>query len=132
VSGRRRLVVSDQRGVSLIEVVLATVILTVVAVGLVTYFAQGRVWFDHEEHKRVATQLAQDSLERTIARGYEDIGAWRETRDVAGVEYTIEVDVTVNSPDQDMKTIESVVWWNQTTQAKRSVSLVTMVWEKGL
>lgn len=59
VSPRARVVMHpgrSQSGASLIEVVLAALMLSIVALGLVECFALARVWFDHKEHKRVASQ----------------------------------------------------------------------------
>ena len=117
-----------QRGSSLLEVIIATMILGFVAVGMVEFFAKGRIWFDQEEHKRVATLLAQDALERTVARPYSQINNWSEDRKVSYIPYHITVTTQVNSPETDIKTIWSTVTWQATATAQRNVSLSTFVY----
>lgn len=117
-----------QDGSSLLEVIIATLILGFVAVGMVEFFAKGRIWFDQEEHKRVATLLAQDALERTAARSYSQINNWNETRRVSYIPYTITVTTQANSPEADIKTIWSTVTWQATRTAQRNVSLSTYVY----
>ena len=114
-------------GSSLLEVIIATLILGFVAVGMVEFFAKGRIWFDQEEHKRVATLLAQDALERTVARPYSQINDWSEVRTVSYIPYTVTVTKQDNSPGADIKTIWSTVTWQATRTAQRNVSLSTFV-----
>ena len=116
-------------GAGLLEIVVATLIFSIVAIGLVEFFAKGRVWFDQEEHKRVATLLAQDALERTVSSSYADIADWNETRTVDHVQYRVSVTVEVNPPSMaDMKRIWSVVTWRaKPTAADRTVSLASAV-----
>jgi hypothetical protein len=114
-------------GSSLLEIIVATLILGLVAINMVTFFAKGRVWFDQEEHKRVATLLAQESLERTVARTYAQIADWSESRRVASIPYTIAVAVIANSPETDIKTVTAVVTWPATSSSTRSVAAATYV-----
>jgi hypothetical protein len=109
---------------------IATLIMGFVAVGLVQFFAKGRLWFDQEEHKRVATLLAQEATERTVAKTYSQIAAWTETRRVGPVSYSMAVAVQGDTPDANVKTVRSTVTWQATRTAQRSVSLATMVFNK--
>lgn len=118
-----------QAGASLIEVTIATLILGLLAVGLVEFFAKGMVWFDQEEHKRVATLLAQEAMERTVAKPYAQVAAWSETRKISFVRYAVAVSVQSNSPQPDMKTVRSVVTWRAAPSAQRTVSLATLVFD---
>ena len=117
-------------GVSLVEIIVATLILGFVAIGLVEFFAKGRVLFDQEERKRVATLLAQDALERTIARDYDQIVAWNTTRNVSSTSYAIAVTVEADSPQPNLKTIYSTVTWSYRPSVQRAVSLATMVFRQ--
>ncbi|MBM3285845.1 MAG: hypothetical protein FJY88_00620 [Candidatus Eisenbacteria bacterium] len=116
------------RGASLLEVMIATVVVSVVVLGTVEFFAKGHLWFRREEQKRVATLLAQDSLERTIALDYGLVANWAENRSVSSTSYAIAVTVQNNAPESNMKTVRSVVTWNVKPSVQRSVSLATLVY----
>ena len=118
-----------QRGASLIEIMVATVILSFVAIGTAEFFVRGRTGFDQEERKRVGTLLAQEALERTVALPYPQIDDWLEQRTVGVVDYTIAVTSQLNVPEPDIKTVRCTVTWNATPTAERSASLVTMVYD---
>jgi Tfp pilus assembly protein PilV len=117
------------QGVGLLEVVVATLILGMVALGFGQFLARGRFWFDQEERKRVATLLAQEALERTVARPYAQIGPWTERRVIASIPYAINVAIQVNVPETEMQTLRCVVTWPVTPTAQRSVSLATLVYD---
>jgi Tfp pilus assembly protein PilV len=117
-------------GASLVELIIATLILGIVSVALVQFFARGRVWFDQEERKRVATLLAQEACERTVSQPYANIAAWNETRRVSMRSYGIAVTVQNDTPETDVKTVRSTVTWQATPSAQRSVALATMVFRK--
>jgi Tfp pilus assembly protein PilV len=118
---------NSRRGASLLELMIATLIMGFVAVGLVEFFAKGRIWFDQEEHKRVATLLAQEATERTVSKPYAQIAAWTETRKVSSVSYAMAVTVQNDTPETSIKTVRSTVTWQATRTAQRSVSLATLV-----
>lgn len=118
-----------ERGSSLIEILIATLIVGLLAIGIVEFFSKGRIWFDQEERKRAATLLAQESLERTIAKPYALIAGWTENRRIGPVGYTIAVTVQANTPEADLKTVRSSVSWRATPTAQRSVSLATLVYD---
>ena len=118
-----------QRGVSLIEIMVATVILSFVAIGTAQFFVRGRTGFDQEERKRVGVQLAQEALERTVTLPYPQIDSWLEQRTVGTVDYTISVTSQLDAPEPEMKTVRSTVTWNATPTAQRTASLVTFVYD---
>ncbi len=118
---------SGEAGGGLIEIVVATLILSFVAIGMAEFFARGRIGFDREERKRVATLLAQEALERTVSRTYDQMDPWSETRTVDSVDYTISVTTQANAPELDLKTIRCDVSWNATATATRTASLETIV-----
>jgi Tfp pilus assembly protein PilV len=119
-----------ETGSSLIEIVLATLIMGIVVVGMVSYLSGGRSRLMQEEHKRAATQLAQEAMERTVARSYPAIAAWTETRHVTGTTYTITVTVQTDTPDPGVKSIRALVTW-PVGSASRNVTLDTMVYNFG-
>lgn len=126
-SKRRRGV--TQSGSSLLEIVISTLIIGLLAIGIVEFFAKGRVWFDQEERKRVATLLAQESLERTISRPYASISNWTETRRIGATPYSIAVSVQNDAPEMHLTTVRSSVSWQANPTAQRSVSLATLVYD---
>lgn len=126
---RRRLPLGDQRGASLIEIIIATLILGLVSIGMVEFFARGGLGFDREERKRVAVLLAQEALERTLARPYPAIATWNENRTVGGVDYAITVTSTEDVPEDDIKMLEATVVWNVTATATRDARLTTFVYD---
>ncbi len=119
---------SRAAGVGLLEVMIATLILGLVSVGMVEFFAKGRTWFDQEERKRVAALLAQDALERTLAQGFGGASGWEDDRRVASVPYAIEVEVLDDEPEADIKTITATVSWPAGREATRQVRLASMVY----
>lgn len=122
-------VLIDQAGASLIETVIAALILTIVSLGMVRFFAGGRVLFDQEEQKRVASLLAQEALESTLSRPYASIGAWSGERQIASVDYSIDVTVDRDVPESDIATIRCSVSWNVTEEAVRTTTLGTYVYD---
>ncbi|HPF35376.1 MAG TPA: prepilin-type N-terminal cleavage/methylation domain-containing protein [Candidatus Krumholzibacteria bacterium] len=120
---------TDQRGASLVEIIIATFILGLVAVGMVEFFARGNVGFDQEERKRVAVLLAQEALERTVALDYADMDSWSATRTVDGTAFGVVLTVTEDSPELDMKTLDCVVSWGVAGGATRQTQVATLVFE---
>ncbi|MBC8367298.1 prepilin-type N-terminal cleavage/methylation domain-containing protein [bacterium] len=119
---------ADQRGASLVEIVVATFILSIVAIGMAEFFAGGRLAFDQEESKRVATLLAQEALERTTALSYVNIASWSETRTIANVDYSIAVTATEDLPQPDIITLQCDVTWDAVPTGTRTATLVTFVY----
>jgi Tfp pilus assembly protein PilV len=120
---------SGQCGASLIEIVVATLILSIVAIGMAEFFARGRAGFDREEHKRVGILLAQEALERTVALPYAQIGPWTELRTIATVDYDIAVTTAADDPEADITTVRCAVTWNATPTSTRTASLATLVYD---
>jgi Tfp pilus assembly protein PilV len=118
------------RGVGLLEIVVATLILGVITLGFGQFLARGRYWFDQEERKRVATLLAQEALERTSALPYAQIGPWTERRVIASIPYAINVTTQSNVPETEMQTVRCIVTWPATPLTQRSVSLATLAYDQ--
>jgi hypothetical protein len=108
---------------------VATLILSIVAIGTAEFFVRGRVGFDQEERKRVGSLLAQEALERTVVLPYPQINAWLEQRTVGTVDYTISVTAQTNVPEPDIKTVRCTVTWNATPTVERTASLATYVYD---
>lgn len=67
---------SNQRGLTLLEVMIAALILLFVLLSMVSGYMLGRVNLDREEVKRRAIGLAQDRLETIRARSIASVAAW--------------------------------------------------------
>ncbi len=118
-----------QRGMTLIEIMVATLILSIVTIGMVEFFAHGRMGLEQEERKRAATLLAQEALERTVAQPYELIDPWTEQRLVGSTTYTVTVAIQQNAPEMDMKAIACAVTWDIDATNERTALLTTFVYE---
>jgi len=99
---------NSKRGASLLEVLLALVIVLIVAIGggAFVYYSTGAVGV--ERNKRAALEVANARLEEMKARDYEDIIP-RETEDpylpiYDYEEHIIEETVSINGVDRPMDT----------------------------
>jgi Tfp pilus assembly protein PilV len=108
---------------------VATLILAIVALGMVEFFAKGRMGFNREEHKRTATLLAQEALERTVALPYDQIDPWGEQRTIGSVSYRITVTTQPDAPDPDIKTVLCAVTWQATPTVRGNALLATYVFD---
>jgi Tfp pilus assembly protein PilV len=75
---RRRLrAVFDERGLSLIEVVVGAVIVGIAAIGVALMFGAGQAYVEAEGDNRIALFLAQQRIEQIRAMGHSGImAAW--------------------------------------------------------
>lgn len=119
-----------ERGSSLLEVMIAVLIVSIVSVAMSVFFARGRFMFDQEEHKRVGTLIAQQALERAKGMNYADVAAWSDTLIVANITYDLAVSVQTGAPAADMKTVRAVTTWQVRPTVERSVSLATLLYDK--
>lgn len=119
----------SQRGASLIEIMVATLIISFVALGMVEFFADGHIGFNREENKRVAVLLAQEALERTVAQTYDEIGPWEEQRTVSNIGFTITVATQTDAPEQNMKAVICSVTWEAMPTVNRTATLETYVFD---
>ena len=118
-----------QRGSTLLEAMIGSLIVAIIAIQMITFFARGRHWFDQEERKRVATLIAQEALEQAAIADYGDVAPWTKHRTVAGVRYETTVTVQNNVPETNMKTVRVVVSWPVTANDDRTVSISTSIYD---
>lgn len=119
-----------EHGSSLLEVMIGVLILSIVSVAMSVFFARGRFMFDQEERKRAGTLIAQQALEQVKGMTYADVGAWSDTLVIANITYDLAVSVQTGAPAADMKTVRAVTTWQVRPSVDRSVSLVTLVYDK--
>jgi hypothetical protein len=117
------------RGASLIEVAVATLVLGLFSIETVEFFARARFWFDQEEHKRVATLLAQEALEKTGVP-YADLIPRIELRSIASIQYSVVVTIQGGAPEFGVNTVRCVVTWWALPGVSRTVSLASLVYDR--
>jgi len=77
-----------ESGVSLVEVMVSVVVLAVVVIGAVAFFAAGRRTVEFAARQRTATQIGQERLERARALGYAGVADDNGSVTVEDVRYT--------------------------------------------
>jgi type II secretory pathway pseudopilin PulG len=70
---RARKVLGDERGVTIIEALIAAVVVGIAAVGVAVMFASGQAFVSAEGDNRVAVSLAQQRVEQVRAYGYQGL-----------------------------------------------------------
>lgn len=118
--GPRRI---DSRGLSLLETLIATVIVSLLAAGMASFFAGGRASILEDGHKRMAVELAQGELERL-----ELLPVAQITPDVQNVvfdnrTYQRTTAVTLDSPAAGMRAVVVTVSWTTLRGKPRSLQV---------
>lgn len=113
----------DNHGLSLLETLIATVIVSFLAIEVANIFARGRVAITEEGRKRTATQLAQGELERIETQPASLIVAGERDLVVAGRTYHLRTSVTPGSPVAGMSAVLVRVDWTTRSGVGRSVRL---------
>jgi type IV pilus assembly protein PilV len=123
---------SVQSGFTLIEVLVAMVILTVGLLGtagLTTGIIKGNFY---SKNLTSATAIAQTQLEAVQNKGYAGANTTNfpsatATVGMGGVNFSRTTTITNDSPASNMKTISVVVSWNEANNAARTVTLQTIL-----
>jgi len=128
----------SNKGVSLVEVMIALMIIALVMLGGGMFFFYGRVTIIREAHRRAALLVASQILEELKAADYDgisdtpavpvDVDNLSEESNpyptmVTEVEYVDDDDPT--DSDQDYKKVTVIVNWHDGTS--NSVSLTTLI-----
>ena len=74
-TGITRRVVGEQRGLSLVEVLVASVVVGIAGVGVAMMFGTGQAYINAEGDNRVMLFLAQQRIEQVRALGYSSLFA---------------------------------------------------------
>ena len=119
LSARSSGTLCDQRGISLIEVLIAAVVLVIVMFWLTIYYVEGRKHLDYEEQRRKATALGQARLDQARTWSYDALIAGMgsssadTTMTVDGRDYTVKLLVS-SGPNSHSSTVKAVVEWEAT------------------
>ena len=120
----------DMSGFTLIEILIATVIITIASSGIATLTVgviQGNAF---SKRLTTATVLAQDRIEQAKMLSYQDVGTMAGTENYGSItnysRYKRITSVSNNTPTSNMKTVTVVVYGNA---EKHLVNLSTILAE---
>lgn len=115
---------NSENGFSLIEVLIALVILVIVILGGSLYFFYGRLGIKREEYRRVALELASQRLEELKAGDYGAIPDNEETTvNLSSETFTTKV---ISTEEDGYKKIAVTVSWGDNPDNNK-VELVTLI-----
>jgi type IV pilus assembly protein PilV len=123
---------ASQQGFTLIEVLVAIIILTIGLLGtagLTTGIIRGNHF---SKNITSATAAAQTQLESVKSGGYSYALAANFPNDsvtMGGMAFTRATTITANSPAANMKTVSVTVTWTETNNTSRSLTLQTILAE---
>ena len=132
VQARRGWLVKSQYGFTLLEVLVAIVILTIGLLGtagLTTGVIRGN---HYSKNITSATATAQTQLESIKSSGYANATTTNfpsDTVTMGGMTFTRTTTVTNSSPAANMKTVSVTVSWTESNNTSRSVNLQTILAE---
>jgi hypothetical protein len=121
-------------GFSVVETLIAAVLLLIVFFMMAQAYTRGRVLLDHEEDRRRATAVLQarlDGIRRDFT--YDNLGSLAgsdTTYVVDDLAYTVSHQVLVGTPEVHATTLTLTVTWNAVvdgTNVPRSHSCVTIL-----
>lgn len=114
-SGKRN-PLGDQRGLTLLEVLIAAILLIIIFFGLAQYYTRGRKHLGYEEDRRKATAVAQDRIDG-IRRDYSYDGLMSldgtdTTYVVDQRTYIVSHEVLPNTPEDQSTTLHLTIEWD--------------------
>jgi prepilin-type N-terminal cleavage/methylation domain-containing protein len=119
----------NQKGFSLVELMIALTILAIFAVGIVSAFSGAFQAMADSKHRTVATNLAQKEIEeiRNATKKDEYPFYNEETTKVDGIEYTI-ITVAQERSDENIADFFTTVSWYNRNGVQKDVRLATLVY----
>jgi type II secretory pathway pseudopilin PulG len=106
----------DQRGVTLLEVLIAAILLIIIFFGLAQYYTRGRTHLNYEEDRRKATAVAQDRIDG-IRRDYSydglmSLNGTDTTYVVDQRDYIVKHEILPNTPEDQSTTLHLTIEWD--------------------
>jgi prepilin-type N-terminal cleavage/methylation domain-containing protein len=109
-------ILKETSGFTLIEILIATVIITITSLGVATLTVGVMRGNSFSKRLTTATTLIQDQLEEVKRLGYLNAGTVSGTQNYGTIAnftgYKRVVSVSNNSPEVNMKTIDITVYWD--------------------
>jgi type IV pilus assembly protein PilV len=122
--------VRDANGFTLIEILIATVIITVASLGVVSLTIGIIRGNSFSKRLTIATTLAQDRMENVKRLGYSNAGTAAGTENYGTIAnyagYKRVTSVANNTPASNIKTINVTVYWDSD---KHSANVSTIISE---
>ncbi|MFZ5688133.1 MAG: type IV pilus modification PilV family protein [Bacillota bacterium] len=116
--------IKNEQGLTLVEVLVAIIIIGVALVPVMSMFATGLFTYSKAGTDTLAVNLAQGILEEVMALPYDSVVS-RPTADYTGQSYQYEIVVLDYNPARRLKEVRVAVW-PQDDPAKRT-EVVTLV-----
>ncbi len=101
-----------QRGVSLMEVLAAMVLFSLVASAIGALATQSMVHTVRNRHSTNASLIAQQELERLRGLDYVNLASSTSTMTMGGQSFNVASTVAANTPAANMSTITVTVSWS--------------------
>src|SRR5262249_37757703 len=118
-------VLSNQRGVSLLETMVALSLFAIAAGTMGNFLVQQIRTANTNHNYTTAYSYAEQELEDVRALDYDDIAARTSSHSAGNITYAVNTQVVANSPAPNMKNITVTVNWTEPGGA-RSVALQTI------
>ena len=105
------------RAFSLLEVLLASLILAVALFAVVSLYPQAILGLQKARQMNNASNLAQKALEETKAIAFDDVRDSSKDELIEGTTYTVNLTTSLTDPRLKKLTVEVVWWFPQQTVA---------------
>jgi Tfp pilus assembly protein PilV len=123
----------QSRGTSIVETMLAILILVIVLIGTSSMFVSGRRHLIHQRDYQAAAQLAAQKIEECKAIGYADLSEGAETEEISvnGLTYTINTQTVLTAtptselPKPCKKVTVNITW--SYSKDRHQASIVTYI-----
>jgi type IV pilus assembly protein PilV len=118
----------ESNGFTLIEILIATVIMTIVSLGIATLTVGIMRGNSLSKRLTTATTLAQDRLEDAKRLGYANVGTAAGTQGYGSIAnfsgYKRVVSVTDDAPAAKMKTVQVTVYWDSDKHSTQASTIL--------